>query len=207
MRRRDVLGALAASGALSASGCVTSGSLLSSGPSHAEEVAIVEQDSVPRDVEFDIRAEVTNGTYSDERPAEIEVVVENTGERKRISIYNFDETLDCHLLNRYHAGPKNTKGLWLNTPDRAEHLSRNGNRWEQDRPQDDTRMWAAYGCGNAPYESGDTFTQTYQVWHDFRVDGYLNPGTYRWEQQVGVVYADQSDTVFRWGFTLELNSD
>lgn len=207
MRRRDALAALATSGALSVSGCVASRSLLSSGPSHSEEIALVEQGTIPDDIEFDIRAEVTDATYSDERPAQFEIVVENTGERKRISIYNFDETLDCHLFNRFRAGPKNTKGLWLNTPHKAEHLSRNGNRWEQDRPQDDTRMWAAYGCGTALYESGETFTQTYQVWHDYRVDGYLNPGTYRWEQDVAVVYADQSDTIFDWGLTLELKTE
>lgn len=203
MRRRDLLGAVTASGALSLSGCTTGSLLSSSSPSHSEEIAIVEQDSVPQDFDITIQAEVTNATYSDEQPAQIEIVVENTGDREYIQIYS-NENIQCQLFNKSEAKPENTRGLWLYPAGDAKLLSRQGDKWVEDRPQDESRQYAAYGCGIASYESGETFSQLYQVWHDYRADGYLNPGTYRWEDQVGVGNSERINNTFRWGFEIEL---
>jgi hypothetical protein len=49
------------------------------------------------------------------------------------------------------------------------------------------------------------------VWDDYRVPGYLKPGTYRWEGTVYVAEQDpdsndseDSTEQFDWGFGLEL---
>jgi len=56
----------------------------------------------------------------------------------------------------------------------------------------------------------------YQIWDDYRFEGYFEPGSYRWEAEIEIweswyehgdhVEPDGMSTKLLWGFTLEVLS-
>ncbi|WP_248910790.1 hypothetical protein [Halocatena marina] len=58
------------------------------------------------------------------------------------------------------------------------------------------------------YEPGESIRTEYEVWDDYQVSGYLQPNTYRWEEDIHiwedatVTAGNPSKTTISWGFSL-----
>jgi hypothetical protein len=104
--------------------------------------------------------------------------------------------------------------LFLHSPGSEEWIERAGDRWTRDANPSQERAWAAVGCVPPVYAAGESVTNEYAVWDDYRVEGYLVPGTYRFEEPVRILPPSDSTTrtptqepiaEFDWGFDLTLS--
>ncbi|CQH46286.1 uncharacterized protein HHUB_1209 [Halobacterium hubeiense] len=61
------------------------------------------------------------------------------------------------------------------------------------------------------YEAGESVSKAYEIWDDYQVSGYLQPGTYRWEETVRFSSEDAAASPttesVSWWFTLQLAHD
>ena len=169
-------------------------------------VSVASVDSVPSVYEVEMDVELLRSRITDARSAHLRITTTNTGSRRSISV----APDDCSLLNRSKGGSDQPSGLWLHDPDTARHIDRDGNRWEADRDPDEGRAYAAYGCLKKEYAEGESVSNEYVLWSDYRVEGYLEPGTYRWEEEVSVSEGDTptgtaGENTFMWGFSLSVS--
>ncbi|QLH79116.1 hypothetical protein HZS55_18255 [Halosimplex rubrum] len=215
MRRRAVLASLGASTALA--GC--------RGPGSPDRTATQTEtpptcaEPGPRRVELATAATIpdeigVSATVTAERerstagaPARVAVALRNDGPDREIDVADDGR---CHLLNR-DAARSDPNGLWLyranDTPtDRA------GECWTRDLPPRDGVGFDGYGCGRYPFGSGETVATTYEVWDDYTVDGYLRPGTYRFDVSVALWTepaeeggTNSDPTVVDWWFELSVS--
>ena len=177
VRRRTLLAALG-SGTATLSGC----SALAPGGDAGDlerRVSLAASDALPDEHALRIDATVTRPAVTAENPAQLRIAVTNAGPRRALSV----GTDGCALFNRGEGGSDEPPGLWLHRPARAATIERARPRWvraESDRP----RMFDAYGCLLRVFDAGESLARDYVVWDDYRVEGYLEPGTYRWETTV-----------------------
>lgn len=169
-------------------------------------VSLVSVDSVPTGFEVEIDAELLRSRVTDAEPARLRITTTNTGSPRSISV----APDDCSLLNRSKGGSDRPTGLWLHDPGQADRIDRNGNRWEADRDSDEPRAYAAYGCLKKEYAEGESVSNEYVLWSDYRVEGYMEPGTYRWEEEVSVSEGETptgttDGNSFTWGFSLSVS--
>ena len=219
MNRRDLLYSVCGGSAVLMAGCsgASSGESSSSATDTESEptppsgdvqrhVTLAGRDSVPDQTAIKLTAEVTQPWITAEKTALVRISATNRGSERALSVGE-DR---CAMFNRIQKGSDEPAGLWLyrqleDAPARVE------NKWVADKPTDETRVHAAYGCPPRAYESGETVSTTYQVWHDYREDGYLDPGEYRWEQEIKVWDDPEADggsdpgEKFSWGFTLRVS--
>jgi len=62
------------------------------------------------------------------------------------------------------------------------------------------------------YEVGESVSKEFEIWDDYQVSGYLQPGIYRWEETVRVSREEAASSTdstesFPWWFTLRLEHD
>jgi hypothetical protein len=234
MKRRDVLVALGSATAGGLAGCVSTSKPNSESASTATQtptqsstasptpppttrsrtttrtgdrqrhVSLAAQDTIPDRHDVRIEATVVTPRATDEHPALLRITTTNEGPERAISV----GTDGCHLFNRSDAGSDDPPGLWLHRPENAADIDRAGNRWVRDRPADEPRAYLAYACMPTTYAAGESVTTEYEVWDDYQVAGYLEPGTYRWEQDVQIWdtperrMTDTPSGTVTWGFSL-----
>ena len=171
-------------------------------------VSLAGRDAVPEPHEVSIDVEVLEGAITPDRPARLRLTVTNEGADRALSAGEGG----CNLFDRARGGSDDPPGLWLYRPSEAEALQRRGDRWVQDRPQSRPRGFPAWACSSRQYASGESVATEYEVWHDYRVEGYFEPGTYRWEEDVQI-HADPDAGEPRrpagrsWGFSLTVERD
>lgn len=210
MDRRTCLAAIGAAGLAGLSGCrgaVAQGAgrhLL--GPDTDERrVTLASVDAVPDEHDVRIEVELLESTANTDHPPRLAVATTNEGPERAISVAEDG----CRLFNREKAGSDDPEGLWLYPADDADDIDRRGERWVPDRTG--RRAYAAYGCGPRRYAAGESLTNEYEVWDDYRNRGYFPPGTYRWAERVGVHddpragFGDGPDAEFTWGFSLDVS--
>jgi hypothetical protein len=98
----------------------------------------------------------------------------------------------------------------LHRPEDAEYIDRDGTQWKADKVQSESRGFAAVACSPVQYDSGQQGSTVYEVWDEYKTDGYLESGTYRWDREVEI-WTDPDtggheppDTTLSWGFELRL---
>jgi len=162
------------------------------------------QDSLPEGYQIRINVEVLEATITADHAAQIRVTTTNNGPKRALSI----GTDGCDLFNRSRGASDEPEGLWLYRPEWTNHLTRKEGKWVLDRPSDQPQAYQAYGCAPTVYDSGESRSTEYVVWDDYRVDGYLEPGTYRWEEDVQIWEdasaepGDSQSATAMWGFSL-----
>lgn len=119
----------------------------------------------------------------------------------------------CAILNR-RACASEPGGLWLESTDERHgtdgptETETPADGWVKRDLPTGAQGFGGYGCRRVAYEQGETIRNTYAVWDDGRVDGYLEPGEYRWAGDISVRAASSdSEEGFRsfdWGFSLAL---
>jgi hypothetical protein len=204
MNRRTVLGALGGAGVAGVSGYWVFGRPGKHGATRT--ISLTAQDDIPDRHGMEISVDVLEDTITSSRTGRLRFTIGNTGPNRAFSPAASGR---CSLFNRSHGGSDEPAGLWLHTPEDAQNIDRDGTRWVADKFQSESRAFAAAGCVPMPYESGKKRTTVYELWDDYKVDGYLEPGTYRWEQEIGIwddpsATGDAPDTSFTWGFELGL---
>lgn len=204
MKRRDVIIAFGGGGA---TGLASSHVLPSvfGDEDVQRRVALASQDSVADDHEIRIDVEILQPTITATHTARLQITTTNKGPKRAISI----GTDGCALFSRSDGGSDEPPGLWLHSYESAENITRDGNRWVRDNPTEQPRRFLAYGCHPKEYDAGESLTNEYVVWDDFLVDGYLEPGTYRWEENVSI-QDEESDSgepaTITWGFSLTVEN-
>lgn len=190
MKRRPLLAALAASPSMA--GCldrVASRESASATPTDAidtptcpsddrRRVSLVETAELPSDLNLSMTATIQREKSGPDATARVEVQLTNTGERRVIFP---TESSNCHPFNR-RKGQSDPTGLWLHTPGWPEE--RVGSCWT--RPEVGERAFEMHGCGGSTFDAGGARTWTYDVWDDYRVDGYYPTGRFRFATRVEV---------------------
>jgi len=208
MNRRELLSVVAVGSVLASTGCVDewqdSGSSDSTTiQSERRTIDLVRSDSPPADTGIDIQVEVIKNAIGPDSTAEIELSTVNTGSKRRISV----GTGGCAIFNREDLG-SDPPGIWLRTPSRSEPRNPEDGAWVADDLPSSNEGFGGYGCPKRAYDDNEVVTTKYEVWDDGRVDGYLEPGAYRWDVSIQVWNSspdsDRPDDTFDWGFDLEL---
>lgn len=203
MKRRDVLTALGSGGAVGLGGYFIAGS-------RADEelqrrVSLASQDSVADKHELTIDAKVVESTITNMQTAQLEITTTNEGPDRAIGI----GTDGCTWFSRSDGGSDDPAGLWLHSPEQARDIDRKDNRWVR-APSEQERGYTLYGCHPKDYNAGGSLNNEYVVWDDYSENGYLNPGTYRWEENVsiweGEYDADEEYSTIPWGFSLTIEN-
>lgn len=202
MRRRALLETVGGIGLGGLAGCIARTGTRPDGP---RRIGLAEQDVVPDEHRVSVAVEVLEPAFTEDHPARVRITTTNEGDRRAIGV----GTGKCALFNRSDGASDAPVGLWLYRPERAEDLERKPGKWVRDRPADQPQGYPAYGCLPIVYDAGGAVRTEYEVWDDYRVTGYLDPGTYRWETEIphweGPEYAsDDAKRTFTWGFSLAL---
>lgn len=208
MKRRSYLAAVGAAGLAGLSGCkgaVAQGAgrhLL--GPDTDERrVTLADVDDVADEYDVRMEVEMLETVANADHPPRLAVTTTNEGPEQAISV----GPDICHLFNREKAGSDDPGGLWLYRADDADDIDRRGERWVSDRTG--RRAYPLYGCSRRLFAGGESLTNEYEVWDDYRNRGYFPTGTYRWAERVEVhddprADADVDPATFIWGFSLSV---
>lgn len=208
MDRRSLLARLGGAGAVALAGC---GRLreVRSDDDGRRRISLAGRDPVPETREVSLDVEVLDGTITPDETARVRLTVTNEGASRALSA---GEGM-CNLFDRDRGGSDDPAGLWLYRPSVAEGIERRGDRWVPDRPRTEPRGFPAYACTARQYVTGESVVTEYELWDDYRVEGYLEPGTYRWEEDVGIqadpgaAGPETPDATVTWGFSLALEDD
>ena len=207
MDRRTVLGALGGAGVAGISGYWVFGEHATHGATRT--VSLTAQDGIPDRHDIAITADLIEDTITSSRTARIRLTIGNTGPERAFSPAGSGR---CSPFNRSYGGSDEPPGLWLHRPEDAEYIDRDGTQWKADRFQSESRGFAAVACSPIQYGSGQQRSTVYEVWDDYKIDGYLKSGTYRWEQEFEIWNDPDSgvrkspDAEFTWGFELQLET-
>lgn len=219
MKRRDVLSVIGSGAAVGLAGCATSGGATvrtddtTTAPPAPRMMSIESVETIADEYNLEADVELLNAVIDRTQTAEIRVSVRNTGPKRGISVVG---GATCDLFDRDAARSDDPPGLWLFRSDRSRELDRKPGRWVQDYPQDRVRGFNGYGCGLKVYSPGETVAHDYEIWDDYRVDGYLLPGTYRWQEEIEIgeefsedeAYSyDDVDATVSWGFSISMEKE
>lgn len=214
MNRRRALSILGTAASISIAGCTRFRSVTSPETDH-RIVHPTAVDSVPGEYEIEMAVDLVEPRITSDHTARIQIATTNEGPRRAISVADGS----CGLFNRSKGGSDSPRGLWLHRSGSTQHIERDGDRWVADKPQSEPRVFPDYGCLAGEYDTGDTVTNEYEVWDDYRVAGYMDPGTYRWHEQVRISNVESGESgdkeggagdeelgEFYWGFEIELQT-
>jgi len=168
-------------------------------------VSLEDVDDVPSEYNVNIDVNLIRSKVTDSETARLSITTTNTGSRRSISVLQ-DK---CGLLNRAKGRSDQPKGLWLYIPQRTEHIPREGDHWEADWDPDKLQGYPDYACGMREYTAGESLKNEYVLWDDYQIEGYMEPGTYRWNQKVsvskqGTPTETSSQKTFIWGFEVNI---
>lgn len=168
-------------------------------------VSIVGRDPIAKDLEVRIEVEVLQSTITSNKTALLQFTTINNGPERAISIGTGQH---CHIFNRADGNSDQPQGLTLRRPHSMKSIDRKGDRWELDLPSDASPGYRMYRCPPKVYAPGESVSDEYEIWHDYRVEGYLNPGIYRWEKDIRIWDTPNTEGVepstITWSFTLNL---
>lgn len=214
MNRRSALAALGSIGAGALTGCIstpqaTSPDLDSDTDSGHPTVSLESQSTVPSEYEIEISVDVLEPAFTAKHPAKLQITTTNTGDEQIQST----GPGRCYLFTRSQGGSDTPPGLWLHDSNASEHIDRKDGKWVADTPSNQPREYLSYGCMLKEYAVGESVSKEYEIWADYQVSGYLQPGTYRWEQPIRLSHKEEpsssteSTNSFPWWFTLQLETN
>lgn len=146
-------------------------------------VTLEDAATVPEPLPFTLTTTLVNGTVTPTRPATIQQSLVPTQD----VVMRVHDDAACGPFNR-RWGASTPEGVWLFHEDGTPEEDRVPNLWVPDYDPARMRGYKSYGCPPLKYPAGDTAEFEYEVWDDFKYDGYLPPDTYRFEREVTNVY-------------------
>jgi len=190
----------------------------STSKSHSSARRIVrlrDRDRIPDEYNFTAEVKMRNQVVTDDEPAKLSFQLANLGKKRAVL---HDETTECNLFNRDAARSDEPSGLvlYVDGLPEGQGYNKSGDKWSRDLETYDTYPRESYGCNPILYSNGHSATMEYQIWDDYRFEGYFEPGSYRWEAEIEIweswyghsdhVRPDGMPTKLLWGFTLEVLS-
>jgi len=205
MNRRGLLRMIGGIGAVGLAGCTAGGQQLGGPNTDTRRVSLVSQDSVANRHQLQVSADLLTSVINDEETAQLRVTMMNTGPERTFSIGSCVEPSDCggYIFDQSAAGSDDPAGLWLRDP----AFEPDDERWVRDKPADEPRGFPQRGYSKKQFETGESVSKQYAVWDDYRTNGYLEPSTYRWEEEIWIwdgasIDPEDPDTKVTWGFSL-----
>lgn len=137
-------------------------------------------------------------------PAQVQVSLTNEGQTRWIQVGP-----RCPLFWKC-SWASSLDGLLLTFSEEPRFVAESGPRWVINPPEDLT--FGDAGCGRREYKNGESLRTEYTVYDDGRVDGYLEPGTYRFNDGFGLQPngGSESETsgpvVVSWRFSLTIET-
>jgi len=137
-------------------------------------------------------------------PAQVQFSLTNDGQTRWIQVGP-----RCPLFwgDNWASSPD---GLLLSSSEESRYVAESGPRWIIDPPEDLT--FGDGGCGRRQYKTGESLRTEYAVYDDGRVDGYLDPGTYMFNDEFGLQphggdNSETSDPIgVSWKFSLTIET-
>lgn len=196
MNRRSYLAAFAGGASTVLSGCVGGLPPLSGGLSVQRLVRLVDVDAIDWPFRFDV--DPVDRVVTAEETAHLRITVTNeTDDRYHI--------LDPGLFALYNGGSDDPRGLWLYERGMLSWIEREDDRWTRDKPPDYRQSYPAVGGGRLSLDGGRSISYDYLVWDNYRVEGYMPLGTYRFEERVHLAGPEQEwEREFTLGLSLEV---
>lgn len=161
-------------------------------------VSLAETDGLPDDAGLDIDARLNPTEITQRETARLTVTVTNTGPTRMTHLA--DEEY-CHLFHRKHGVSRN--GLRLFRQQDAPPVDE-GDCWRKDKDPSETQTFIDIGCRPQEFQSGDSISTTYEVWHYYAADGYFPPGTFHFSTAFSLWPPDDDDAETSVGWWLEL---
>ena len=193
----------AAGGAVAASlaGCTSSASSENDDPQY-RRVELTDADSVDDAHGFAIDVSVLEPDVTPERTARVRIQITNQGDTRHIAPPLPDEG----VFSGYRDATSNPAGLLLLhvTGNRSDDPDDGDGRWSEQNPNGG----GGEGKGTWEFPSGETQTHEYRVFDDSDEEGYIEPGSYRFETELlhkPLDGDDQSWSSTVWGFTLDVS--
>lgn len=181
MNRRTIIKRVGSAGVFGLAGCASppvASSENSSTPSKdiQRRVSITDQESIPEKFQLQIEASMLESTITESHTAKIKLTITNHGPPRGISV---SSTGGCALFHKSSLSSK-PRGIWLSPVGETTYVSETD--WIADPPEGGS--YPDYGCGLWEFDSGESVQNEYKLYHDGRTSGYLNPGTYRFEETI-----------------------
>jgi hypothetical protein len=195
MKRRTILRQLGVGGLLGVGGCVDTPSAESRSSATSttpprerlqRHISLAREESVPDTCPVRVETEVLKSTITDTHTARIRVTITNDGPAREISV----STGGCSLFNRW-SQTSQPRGLWLGFADEPQYVTKQGPQWVADPPE---KGFPDYGCAGRTYASGESVHNEYGIYHDGRVGGYLESGTYRFAEEFTISKSGEQNT-------------
>jgi hypothetical protein len=172
-------------------------------------VTIESQDSLPEQSDVSIQAKMVTPTVTDEQAPKFSLTITNNGQRRALSE---NDGGGCRLFERQNGGSR-PQGLWVHPPKSLEEITRLNELYARDRDPSRQRDYGSYGCSPRLYERGESITNEYVIWHDYRSKGYYQTGTYTFEDNIGIWQDPQNEEGFdyepdkelSWRLTLQVS--
>lgn len=210
MNRRALIRLLVGGGITATCGCLNRTDLSPRSNQTVREglqrrVSVIGRDSVPDKYQFRIKAELLRSTITGSQTAKIRITTINGESEKQLSI----SAENCALFNRKSQGSL-PEGLWLRPVGERIDSSDEKSKWIARNLPESPGGFGGYGCPQRSFDKGESIHTDYIILHDGRVNGYLEPGQYRFEEEVEMTEKDSKNrdtatsTSLTWGFSLEI---
>lgn len=155
---------------------------------------------LPADAGVEVSIEKRGDRITPEETVEFRLRTTNRDADKRLSVHPGPQ---CCLFGRERGGSR-PASLWLYHVD-AVPTKAEPDRWSADRPAEEERNFDDEACALRSYDAGESVTNEYRLWADYRVPGYLPPGTYRFQTTLGVAESEGADRTYDWEFNLTID--
>ncbi|MFC4405478.1 hypothetical protein [Haloarchaeobius iranensis] len=210
MHRRALLSAVGAAGAAALGGCLAAVGIGTGDPANPVDderrISLLGVDPVPDESGVTIDVRVLDDRITASETAEIVVETTVVGDATALPVTQGS----CAILNRRTCSSA-PRGLWLESTDKSGSTATpHDEGWMRRGLPTGEQGFGGYGCRRVEYQPGESVRNTYEIWDDGRVDGYLEPGEYRWADTISTRAASSEGEEYRsfdWGFSLELSRE
>lgn len=137
---------------------------------------------VPADADFSMTAAMDREQVTADAPARVRIQLTSQSDDLQT---NIQDTEYCSFVGAKGDAWRRSDppGLWLHRQ-RDSPANRAGECWTRDQSPVKTRTVEGLGCEAYTLGTGESVTTTYEVWDDYRAEGYFQPDTYRFRFQV-----------------------
>lgn len=156
---------------------------------------------LPADAGVEVSIEKQGDRITPEETVGFRLTTTNRDSDKRLSVGSGPQ---CCLFDRERGGSR-PAALWLyhvdSLPTKAEP-----DRWTANRSTEEERTFDDEVCPLQPYDAGESVTNEYQLWSDYRILGYLPPGAYRFRTTFRVAEREsESPQAYDWEFNVTID--
>ncbi|MDY6765535.1 MAG: hypothetical protein SV377_07650 [Halobacteria archaeon] len=183
------------------------------------QITVESVDDHEEEYDLSMDVEMVKTDVTPEHTAELKITATNQNREQYLRLRD----KGCRIFENANTrgGASDPPGLWLHLPETSRFIERKGDKWTRDKPQGQGEHMSDLppnigGCEKILYSPPSSreqplpsFIRRYWVWDDYQVEGYMDPGTYRFEEPIEVFRKqddseDEKITGLTWGFSLKV---